>query len=177
VTRPEDLRAGDADRDRVVQRLRSALEEGRLTFVEYDERVGQAYAAITYGELEALLTDLPGTALVLPLNDVQPRGNLVRRWIWDQWERWVYVNIICLGIWGAGVLVSGGDHMNGYWPAWVAGPWGAVILARTINGLASGEPQAREQRRIEKAERKARAARELAAREKTKAELPAPPDA
>lgn len=163
VTRPEDLRAGDADRERVAERLRKALEEGRLTFVEYDERVRQAYASATYGELEALLTDLPGTAIAVPSLDIEPaRPGLTRRWIWNQWERWVYANIVCAGIWVAGALAGGGAQ--GYWPVWVAGPWGAVLLARTIGGLAHHEPQAQERRRVEKAQKKALADRERAAK-------------
>ncbi len=28
-----------------------------------------------------------------------------------------------------------------FWPGWVAGPWGAVLLVSTMTGLLSGEPQ------------------------------------
>jgi hypothetical protein len=28
-----------------------------------------------------------------------------------------------------------------FWPGWVAGPWGAVLLVQTVTGLANGEPQ------------------------------------
>jgi hypothetical protein len=38
-----------------------------------------------------------------------------------------------------------------FWPIWVAGPWGAVLLWQTIVGLSGGEPQ----RRAEKRDRKA----------------------
>ena len=54
-----DLRAGDADRERVAERLRLALDEGRLNLHEYDERLRDAYGAKTYSELDALLADLP----------------------------------------------------------------------------------------------------------------------
>ena len=40
--------------------LRVALDEGRLDLHGYDERLQRAYAAKTYGELQALLSDLPG---------------------------------------------------------------------------------------------------------------------
>lgn len=42
-----------------MQRLRTASLEGRLTSDELEERVGLAYASLTYGELDALLADLP----------------------------------------------------------------------------------------------------------------------
>ena len=61
---PGDLRAGDADRERVAERLRTALDEGRLNLYEYDDRLREAYAAKTYGELDALLADLPGVTPV-----------------------------------------------------------------------------------------------------------------
>lgn len=53
------LRATDDDRDRVVEVLRGAAGDGRLTMEELDERVGAALTARTYGELAALVSDLP----------------------------------------------------------------------------------------------------------------------
>ncbi|MEU2063023.1 DUF1707 domain-containing protein [Streptomyces sp. NPDC013455] len=55
-----DLRASDADRDRVADILREALAEGRLTAEEHAERVGGVLAAKTVGELEVFVRDLPG---------------------------------------------------------------------------------------------------------------------
>ncbi|MFI9152108.1 DUF1707 domain-containing protein [Streptomyces sp. NPDC053367] len=54
-----ELRASDADRDRVADILREALAEGRLTADEHAERVEGALAARTVGELEAFIRDLP----------------------------------------------------------------------------------------------------------------------
>jgi len=59
---PDDTasqRAGDADREAVADRLRIAAGEGRIELWELDERLGQAYAARTYGQLAALVADLP----------------------------------------------------------------------------------------------------------------------
>ena len=58
-TVPADLRASDADRDRVAGVLREALAEGRLTPEEHGERVDAVYAAKTLGALEPLTRDLP----------------------------------------------------------------------------------------------------------------------
>jgi hypothetical protein len=52
-------RASDADRELVAERLREAAGEGRLTLDELEERLGQVYRALTYGELDALVADLP----------------------------------------------------------------------------------------------------------------------
>jgi hypothetical protein len=53
-----DLRASDADRERVVALLRDAHGDGRLTVDEHAERVEGAYTARTLGELSALTADL-----------------------------------------------------------------------------------------------------------------------
>ncbi|MFE0578203.1 DUF1707 domain-containing protein [Streptomyces sp. NPDC058874] len=64
--RPEkplpELRASDADRDRVVERLRDAVAEGRLDMEEFEERLEAAYKSRTYAELEPLTADLPAVA-------------------------------------------------------------------------------------------------------------------
>lgn len=57
-----ELRASDADRDRVVERLRDAVAEGRLDMEEFEERLDAAYKSRTYAELEPLTRDLPAPA-------------------------------------------------------------------------------------------------------------------
>jgi hypothetical protein len=59
VTDLPELRVSDAERDRVALVLRDACAEGRLTLDELAARVGDAYAAKTAGELEAVTRDLP----------------------------------------------------------------------------------------------------------------------
>ena len=56
---PSHWLAANADRERAVDVLRAGFTEGRLTQEEFDERVAQVYAARTYGELGALVADLP----------------------------------------------------------------------------------------------------------------------
>jgi DUF1707 SHOCT-like domain len=53
------LRASDADREQTAEQLRHATTEGRLTPDELDERLGALYRSRTYGELDALVADLP----------------------------------------------------------------------------------------------------------------------
>ncbi|MEU9231378.1 DUF1707 SHOCT-like domain-containing protein [Streptomyces subrutilus] len=69
--RPEkplpELRASDADRDRVVERLRDAVAEGRLDMEEFEERLEAAYKSRTYAELEPLTRDLPSAGTPSPL--------------------------------------------------------------------------------------------------------------
>ena len=55
---PRDLRASDADRDRVLALLADAVSDGRLTIDEHAERVQRACTARTLGELADLTADL-----------------------------------------------------------------------------------------------------------------------
>jgi hypothetical protein len=53
------LRAGDKDRQRVVEELGKHFGEGRLTIQEFDDRVVRAHASVYLDELPALTADLP----------------------------------------------------------------------------------------------------------------------
>ena len=55
----DKLRISDADRELVSKLLKVAIDEGRLTLAEYDERLRQAYEAKTVGELAPIISDLP----------------------------------------------------------------------------------------------------------------------
>ncbi|AQZ68323.1 unnamed protein product [[Actinomadura] parvosata subsp. kistnae] len=59
MTDDPDLRASDADRDRVAAVLAEALATGRLTTIEHADRLDVAYTAKTMGELVPLTRDLP----------------------------------------------------------------------------------------------------------------------
>ena len=64
------MRAGDVDRQQVVELLGKHFGEGRLTVTEFDERVTSAHAAVHLDELPALVADLP--------RDPEPRRRAVR---------------------------------------------------------------------------------------------------
>jgi hypothetical protein len=55
---PPDLRASDADRDRVIDVLRAATADGRLTADEFSERMEAALSSRTFRELAPLTADL-----------------------------------------------------------------------------------------------------------------------
>jgi hypothetical protein len=135
------LRASDRDRQQVVERLRGALEDGRLTMAEYVDRMGAAYQAATYGDLAPLCADLPDPD---PARDPVPAGPgtaaappavasgvgylaglpLVLKVLWTLWLVAVSVNVV---VW---ILVRDpGGHLSYPWPLWVAGPYGAVLFA------------------------------------------------
>lgn len=158
---PDKLRAADVDREFVAERLRNALNEGRLTLSEYDERLGQAYSARTYGDLKDLLGDLPeatppGRSQVTPAAshmpappETVPDHGHSRKWIAGVWSSWITVACILIVIWALS------DHGHGnFWPAWPLGIWGAVLVATTIRGLAGGAPQQEARRRAEREARR-----------------------
>jgi len=89
----EELRASHADRDQVVELLRVAAGDGRLSAEELDDRLERALTARTYAELATLTADLPvspGAAVGPPgagavsatakeLVRIQVHGSSVRR--------------------------------------------------------------------------------------------------
>jgi DUF1707 SHOCT-like domain len=72
------LRASHVDRDRVVELLRVAAGDGRLTAEELDERLETAWTARTYGELAALSADLPAMPEFAPGAPVPEPKDLAR---------------------------------------------------------------------------------------------------
>jgi hypothetical protein len=156
--RREDLRAADADREFVADRLRAALNEGRLSLSEYDDRLRQTYAARTYGDLDRLLDDLPtviphehsqvvpvpppagpappASVTAPPGPDAAPRRP-VAGWLIGVWSAWLIAVSVNVVIW---FLVSlSARQVVYFWPMWVAGPWGTVLVAITVMGLARGD--------------------------------------
>jgi len=67
------LLASTADLDRSIEVLKASFAEGRLTKEEFDERVGQAFAARFFGEFMVITADLPvGTFGRLPAHPMTP---------------------------------------------------------------------------------------------------------
>jgi hypothetical protein len=136
------MRASDDDRQQVVDRLRAALEEGRLKMEEFTDRIGLAYQAVTYGDLARLHADLPAASppakpRAAPAPATQPAD--ARRHsafadlpgplkvLWTIWLAAVSINLV---VW---VLVVGTTgHFVYPWPVWVAGPYGAALLAISV---------------------------------------------
>ncbi|MBE1485138.1 DUF1707 SHOCT-like domain-containing protein [Plantactinospora soyae] len=152
----DQMRAADSDRTAVAEQLLRALNEGRLDLAEYEERLQRVYAAKTYGDLNGggLLDDLPGTvpvgeAQMVPVGEDGGRGltpgpdgrypGATRSWLAETWNGYFGVVTIVVTIWAVTSLVS--TEWLYFWPVWVGGPWGAVLLLNTVRGLATGEPQ------------------------------------
>lgn len=57
--RDPNVRAGDADRERIADRLRTAHTEGRIDLGEFQQRLERCYESKTFGELDELVRDIP----------------------------------------------------------------------------------------------------------------------
>ncbi|NAS21693.1 DUF1707 domain-containing protein [Herbidospora sp. NEAU-GS84] len=79
MTEPAGMRASDSEREAVVERLRVASTEGRLTLAELTDRTEAAYLAQTQGELAQLTADLPGGAAAPSYAPAKPPGK-ARQW-------------------------------------------------------------------------------------------------
>jgi hypothetical protein len=110
-----DLRAADADRERVAAVLREAAAEGRLDLGELDERLSRVYAARTYGELEPLTNDLPSAALAVPSPRPTPAvpaghlptsaGGVAILGEFKRQGRWAVASRFrCFAFWGGGTV-------------------------------------------------------------------------
>ena len=75
--RQKMMRASDADRQEVVDRLRAALDEGRLKMDEYLDRMGVASEAVTHGDLVPLYADLPESTSVARRKISSERGRCI----------------------------------------------------------------------------------------------------
>jgi hypothetical protein len=138
------LRAADADREQVADRLRRAHDEGRISLLEFDERLAAAYAARTYDELGSLTADLPPvqTRRVEPSATRSARpggigysGRRRSRGGWRvarrvQFAALVLAGVVNLVIW---LAVSIGTASIVYpWWIWVVGPWGLALAAESV---------------------------------------------
>jgi nitrate reductase NapE component len=125
-----EIRAADTDRTAVAEVLGRALHEGRLTVEEYDTRLADAYAARTHADLAALTTDLPTPAPSAPAAEKSygscGRGPAALR---AEWRGYLTVALIVWAVYLASSVAGGFGYP---WPVWVVGPWGAVLLARTL---------------------------------------------
>jgi hypothetical protein len=133
------MRAADSDRTAVAAALGRHMAEGRLTLEEYEERVGRAYAARTYGELTPLTADLPSSGLQRSGPRPVPRRTYAGACAGASWSRgyrravwsgWLTTAMIVTTIWLATSLAA--QEFIYFWPFWVVGPWGIVLLSRTF---------------------------------------------
>jgi hypothetical protein len=69
------MRAADADREQLIDALKTAFAQGRLTKDEFDLRVSQAFASRTYADLAEVVAGIPArpTGPVAPPQQQRPQ--------------------------------------------------------------------------------------------------------
>jgi hypothetical protein len=107
-----DLRAADADRERIAERLRTAAAEGRLSADELEERIEAALGARTYAELNALVADLP---------EQRPRPAPRRSRRRLGLSPFVTISLLLMAIWA----LTGAGY---FWPVWPILGWGLFVV-------------------------------------------------
>jgi len=138
----ETLRAADIDRQKIADQLKAALDEGRLSLHEYDDRVREAYAARTYKELLLLVTDLPKPGLSAAEVQAEARRKARRMptailVLWTIWAALAAVNVVVY------VLVAATVDGHVYpWPVWLLVP-GAALAAATVGTQVIRQQQRR----------------------------------
>ena len=118
------LRASHADREQVLDVLKAAFVQGRLTRDELDERLARALASRTYADLAAVTADLPVPLITagLPARPARARapGNRAVRS-------------------GLRVISVATALASGAWAAaWLTGSTELFVLAMTITIAAFG---------------------------------------
>ena len=103
------LRASDADRDQVADRLRKAAAEGRILAEELEERVAAALRSKTYGELDAVTADLPGGRIA---HNPYPRRPITRE---PLAIAAMGVTVALVGVILAALIVAGLVAASGVW--------------------------------------------------------------
>jgi hypothetical protein len=161
----EEMRAGDGDRQAVADQLKAALNEGRLDLSEYDERLQKTYGAKTYGDLQGLLDDLPGT--VPPAHsqvqsyqapsapqagppESPSAGRQVANWVGP----YAGLIVVCTIIWA--ITSASAGHLTYYWPVWMLIPLIFGVLGRMGHGSHGQSGSARDARRAARRDRRGR---------------------
>jgi hypothetical protein len=134
--REPHLRAGDQDREATAQLLRDALTEGRLSLEEFRERIERAFAAKTFGELDALVADLPKPLVMAPKpSRKELRAAKDRLLLRRSWRRFAIINAALWSFWGVVTLEAGG-HTHPAPPILLTIAWSLLLFSRTRRATA-----------------------------------------
>ena len=135
--RIETLRAADADRHQIAEQLKAALDEGRLSLAEYDDRVREAYAARTYAELLHLVADLPRPGLSAAevsarrAFESKRQARRLPMALMVLWTVWGAVTAVNLVVWVLIAITTGFNYDLYPWPVWLLVP-GVALAAVTV---------------------------------------------
>ncbi|HET9103125.1 MAG TPA: DUF1707 domain-containing protein [Solirubrobacteraceae bacterium] len=121
-----ELRASDADRERLIDELQAHTIAGRLTTEEFEERTQAAYSARTAGDIAALRSDLPAEVTAPEVAERRRRAQLTRR-LAQETGGSAGAFLVCVAVW----LASGANGQ--FWPVWVLIPILLLLARNTWN--------------------------------------------
>lgn len=132
-------RAGNDDRRQVTELLQAHYVAGRLSSTELESRIEQALAAVSLGDLDFVLADLPTLGAVNAAPSAPPRegrhGHKLRhrgphgeKSFRAHATSYLLVMVMLVVIWA---LTNAGGY---FWPAWPMLGWGIGLVA---HGLAA----------------------------------------
>ena len=124
VPEPLEVRASDAERERVLEALRAHATAGRLDAHELEERLGRALAATTRADLAGTLADLP--AEERPAAPMRAHGTRHPRHRKDP-ASMLAIAVLLVAIWA----VTGAGH---FWPVWPLMWFAFAALASRMRG-------------------------------------------
>jgi hypothetical protein len=130
---PAEERVSDTERDRVISDLTRHCGDGRLTLDELEERVAEAYAAMTKAELAHVMRELPRAFVPVPhvsaLPEVKRSAAPVRTTakrgaeIALKVHLYVYLSVIAFLV----LIYTLTDFGGYFWPIWPAAGWGVAV--------------------------------------------------
>ena len=132
-TSSEHLRAGDADRQRVAGQLQAAHDDCRLTLEEYDERLGAAYRARTFGELISVVSDLPLPSPAAPASS--PKRSRARRLARSWGVGATMFTVLC----AIGATGYSSHDQGDYWRIWAY----LIVLSAGLTMFIASRPRSR----------------------------------
>ncbi|HMD46777.1 MAG TPA: DUF1707 domain-containing protein [Acidimicrobiales bacterium] len=127
----DELRVSDDERERVVDDLRQHFAVGRLDVDEMRERIEQAYASRTRGDLRHAQRELPPLPAAPPRLDPAHRRALDRAGLMTV----AVPSLVAVTIWYAG------GHQGVFWPMWIVVlSWVAMRRRRARLNLVLAPP-------------------------------------
>jgi hypothetical protein len=118
--RAPNVRASDADRHRVRELLRRHHQDGRLTAEELAQRTDRVNAATTFGELDAIMANLPRLPPRSVAAPTATAPGAAKQAFYRALFAYVVTNLFLIGIWA----FSG---RGAFWPIWIILGWGLVM--------------------------------------------------
>lgn len=133
----ERQRVSDEERQVVVEALTAQVGTGRLDLAAFDDRVRTVWAASTAAELARITADLPGVPTAPGVSGVSV-SKVPDRCAANRTElgAWAGIGLVNVLVWLA-VSLGVGEAVY-FWPVWVIGPWGLVLLSRAVRPGSRG---------------------------------------